>query len=185
MKLIRMLKDFNILATTSRGNERQMCFELTHLLKDELGDPGPVVSKTGIRGLVIAKTCFNPCSVIATFRVILQKHPYKFRYALRIIPIEKVVPTNLDEVKCAAAELAANIEEKETFRVTVEKRFTNFHSKDLIEAAVMGIDTAGSERKVDLENPDKIMLIEVVGGLTGMACIDPTLVLAVLKEKML
>jgi tRNA(Ser,Leu) C12 N-acetylase TAN1 len=49
----------------------------------------------------------------------------------------------------------------------------------------MGIDLAGSERKVDLEKPDKIMLIEVVGGLTGMACIKPTLVLAVLKEKML
>lgn len=180
-----MLKDFNILATTSRGNERQMCSELTHLLKDELGDPSPVVSKTGICGLVMAKTSFDPYSAITTFRTMLRKHPYKFRYALRIIPIEKVVPTNLDEVKCAAVELASNIEENETFRVTVEKRFTNLHSKDLIEAAVIGIDMAGSERKVDLENPDKIMLIEVVGGLTGMACIKPTLVLAVLKEKML
>ncbi len=158
--------------------------ELTYLLKDELGDSVPMVGKTGIRGLVVAKTCFNPCVAVEKFRAILQEHPYKFRYALRIIPIEKVVPTNLDEIKGAATELASNIEESETFRVTVEKRFTNLHSKNLIEAAVLGIEASGSERKVDLENPDKIMLIEVIGGLTGMAVIKPNNVLAVLKEKM-
>jgi tRNA acetyltransferase TAN1 len=180
MKLKTVLKDFNLLATTSRGNERQMCFELSYLLKDELGDPAPQVGKTGIRGLVAAKTCLDPCEVIEKFRAILQEHPYKFRYALRIIPIEKVVPTDLEEIKRAASELAANIEENETFRVTVEKRFTSLHSKDFIEAAVTGI-----ERKVELENPDKILLIEVVGGLTGMSLIKPSDVLAVLKEKML
>jgi len=157
-----------------------MCFELSYLLKDEIGDAEPRVGKTGIRGLVAAKTAFDPCNVIKRFRAILQEHPYKFRYALRILPIEKVVPTDLDEIKCAASELAANIEENETFRVTVEKRFTNLHSKDFIEAAA-----TGTKRKVDLENPDKILLIEVVGGLTGMALIKPDDVLAVIKEKML
>jgi tRNA acetyltransferase TAN1 len=180
MKLKNLLKDFNLLATTSRGNERQMCFELNYLLKDELGDPAPRVGKTGIRGLVAAKTAFEPCEVIEKFRAVLQEHPYKFRYALRIIPIEKVVPTDLDEIKHAALELAANIGENETFRVTVEKRFTSLHSKDFIEAAATGID-----RKAYLENPDKILLIEVVGGLTGMALIKPSDVLAVVKEKML
>jgi tRNA acetyltransferase TAN1 len=185
MKLKNLLKDFNLLATTSRGNERQMCFELTYLLKDELADPAPQVGKTGIKGLVAAKTCFDACEVIEKFRAMLQEHPYKFRYALRVMPIEKVVPTDLEEIKLVASELAANIEEKETYRVTVEKRFTSLHSKDFIEAAVTGIEVTGSERKVNLENPDKILLIEVVGGLTGMALIKPSDVLAVLKEKML
>jgi tRNA(Ser,Leu) C12 N-acetylase TAN1 len=36
-----------------------------------------------------------------------------------------------------------------------------------------------------LETPDKILLIEVLGGLTGMSLIKPTDVLAVIKEKML
>ncbi|TRO50001.1 hypothetical protein E2P63_07290 [Candidatus Bathyarchaeota archaeon] len=185
MKLKTVLSDFNILATTSRGNERQMCSELAYLLKDELGDPEPLISKTGIRGLVVAKTCLNPCDAIEKFRAILQEHPYKFRYALRILPIEKVVPTRLEEVKRAAMELATGFEENETYRVTVEKRFTSLHSREFIEAAVIGIDTTCSDRKVNLENPDKILLIEVVGGLTGMALIEPNDVLAVLKEKML
>ena len=175
-----MLKDFNLLATTSRGNEKHMCIELGYLLKEELEDPQPHVGKTGIRGLVAAKTTLDPCTVIEKFRTILQERPYEFRYALRIIPVERVVPTDLEEVKRAASELATDIGENETFRVTVEKRFTSLHTRDFIEAAATGID-----RKVDLENPAKILLIEVVGGLTGMALVKPDCVLAVLKEKML
>ena len=157
-----------------------MCYELSYLLKEELGDPEAVVGKTGIRGLVAAKTAFAPCEVIEKFRAILQERPYAFRYALRIIPIERVVRTDLDEVKRVATELAAAIGENETFRVTVEKRFTSLHSRDFIEAVAAGID-----RKVDLENPDKILLIEVLGGLTGISLIKPHDVLAVIKEKML
>jgi tRNA acetyltransferase TAN1 len=175
-----VLRDFNLLATTSRGNERQMCSELLYLLKEEVGDPAPVVGKTGIRGLVAAKTALDPCGVIEKFRAILQERPYEFRYALRIIPVQKVVQTDLDEIKRVAMELAANIGENETFRVTVEKRFTTLHSRDFIEAVATDI-----KRKADLENPDKVLLIEVVGGLTGLSLIKPSDVLAVVKEKLL
>jgi len=174
-----VLSDFNLLATTMRGNERQMCYELAYLLK-EIGDPAPEVNKTGIRGVIVGKTTLNPVETIEKFRVILQERPYEFRYALRIIPVEKVVRTDLNEVKRVAKELAAKIGENETFRVTVEKRFTSFHSRDFIEAAATDI-----QRKADLENPDKILLIEVIGGLTGMALISPSCILAVVKEKML
>ena len=174
-----MLSDFNLLATTSRGSERQMCSEMLYLLK-ELGDPTSAVDKTGVRGLIAAKTAFDPCEVIEKFRAVLQERPYEFRYALRIIPVERVVRTDLDEIKSTATELAAKIGENETFRVTVEKRFTSLHSRDFIEAVAMDI-----KRKVDLENPDKILLIEVIGGLTGISLIKPSDVLAVVKEKML
>ena len=174
-----MLSDFNLLATTMRGNERQMCYELAYLLK-EIGDATPEVGKTGIRGVIVGKTALDPVESIEKLRNILQERPYEFRYALRILPIEKVVHTDLDEVKHVAAELAAKIGENETFRVTVEKRFTSIHSQEFIEAAATVI-----QNKANLETPDKILLIEVLGGVTGMSLIKPTDVLAVIKEKML
>src|SRR5208283_3986418 len=130
-----MINGFNLLATTSRGNERPMCNELLYLLKEELGDAQAETSKTKIRGLIVAKTMLDPCAAIEKLRAILKDRPYEFRYALRILPIERVVPTDLAEIKCVTAELSARIGENETFRVTVEKRFTALHSKDLIEAA--------------------------------------------------
>lgn len=175
-----MISDFNLLATTSRGNERPMCNELLYLLKEELGDSQAETSKTKIRGLIIAKTTLNPIEVISKFRGILSERPYEFRFALRILPIEHVVQTDLAEIKRVSMELAAKIGEKETFRVTVEKRFTALHSKDIIEAAASDI-----KRKADLENPDHILLIEVLGGLTGMSLLKPSMLLAVVKEKLL
>jgi tRNA acetyltransferase TAN1 len=157
-----------------------MCNELLYLLKEELGDVQAETSKTKIRGLIVAKTTLDPCDVIEKFRAILKERAYEFRYALRILPIERVVSTDLEEIKRVSQELATRIGEQETFRVTVEKRFTTLHSKDLIEAAAGDI-----KRKANLENPDKILLIEVLGALTGLSLLKPTDILAVVKEKML
>ena len=175
-----MIEGFNIIATTSRGNERPMINEILFLLKDELGDAGAQAAKTKIRGLIVAKATIDPCLVVEKFREILTERPYEFRYALRILPIQKVVPTGLTEIKKAAAELATKIGETETFRVTVEKRFTSLHTKDLIEAAAGDI-----KQKADLENPNKILLVEVLGALTGLSLLEPSDILAVIKEKML
>ena len=99
---------------------------------------------------------------------------------LRIIPVEKVVRTDLSEIQKVASELASRIGVNETFRVTLEKRFTQTSSRDIIEAAAANI-----ERQVNLNNPDKILLIEVIGGLTGLSLIRPDEILAVIKEKIL
>ncbi len=175
-----MINDFNLVATTSRGNERPMCNELLYLLREQLGDAQAETSKTKVRGLIVGKTTLDPCVALEKLRNILRERPYEFRYALRIFPIEKVVPTDLAEIKRAAEELASRISEQETFRVTVEKRFTTLHSKDIIEAAAGDI-----KRKADLENPDKILLIEVLGAFTGLSLLKPNDILAVIKEKML
>ena len=174
-----MIRDFNLLATTSRGNENDACSELWYLL-GQIGDSAPTVEKTGVSGLIAAKTALNPFEVIDKFREILRERPYEFRYTLRIIPVEKVIRTDLGEIQRIAAELGSKISESETFRVTVEKRFTGTSTKDIIEAAAAKI-----ERKVDLDKPDKILQIEVIGGLTGVSIIKPQDVLSITKEKIL
>jgi len=174
-----MLRDFNLLATTSRGNESNVCSELRYLL-GEVGDSASTVEKTGVAGLIAAKTAFDPFEVIEKFRKILCERPYEFRYTLRLIPIETVVRTDLVKIQRIATELGSKIGEKETFRVTVEKRFTKTPTRDIIEAAAANI-----ERKVDLNKPDKILLIEVIGGLTGISVIKPDDILSVMKEKVL
>ena len=174
-----MLDDFNLLVTTARGNERAMTHEILYLLKDELGDAQAQASKTKIRGLIVAKTTIDPIDTIEKFHTILPS-AYEFRYALRIVPIQRVVPTDLLEIKRASEELAEKIHVNQTFRVTVEKRFTEIHSKDIIEAAAGNI-----KRKVSLKNPDLILQIQVLGALTGISLLKPNEVLGVVKEKML
>jgi len=173
-----VVKDFNLLVTTARGNEEDACSEIWYLL-GETGDSAVKVDKTGITGLIAAKTAFNPFEIIEKFRVILKERPDEFRYTLRVIPVEKVVRTDVGEIQRAVTELGSKIKEGETFRVTVEKRFTNASTNDIIAAAAANI-----ERRVDLNRPDKIVLIEVVGGLTGVSVVKPQEILSIMKEKM-
>jgi tRNA acetyltransferase TAN1 len=174
-----LLTDFNLLATTCRGNEGRARSELRYLL-EQIGDPAANISKTGISGLIVAKTALDPFEAIRRLREILKERSYEFRYMLRIIPIEKVLRTNLEQIQNAAAELSPRIGEEETFRVTVEKRFTVTSSRDIIEAAAAVI-----KRKVNLGKPDKILLIEVLGGFTGVSVAKPNEIISVLKEKVL
>ncbi len=173
-----MLKDFNLLVTTARGSEEDACSEIWYLM-GEIGDAALKVERTGITGLIAAKTVLDPLEVVEKFRQILKERPYEFRYSLRIIPIEKVVRTDLDEIQRATVELSSKIAQNESFRVTVEKRFSSTPTKVIIEAAATVI-----EHRVDLNHPDKIVLIEVVGGLTGISILKPNEILSAVKERM-
>jgi tRNA acetyltransferase TAN1 len=149
-------------------------------LLSEIGDPKPLIDYTGVSGLIVAKTILNLSNVIVDFRNILLEQPYLFRYVLRVIPIEIVVKTSLSKIKMAVQKLSFKIGNYETFRITVEKRLTNLSKIEIIEAAANDI-----KRKVNLEKPDKIILIEVIGKLTGISIVPPNGFLSVLKEKML
>lgn len=174
-----MLRDFNLLVTTSRGNERQAISELQYLL-NEIGDASPDIRRTGVSGLIVAKTSLDPLATIEHLRTFLHECPYEFRFTLRIIPIETVVQTDLKEIEKTVAELSSKIVKDETFRITVEKRFTEIRSKSIIDVAAANV-----KRKVNLTKPDKVLLIEIVGGLTGVSVLKPAQILSVMKEKIL
>jgi tRNA acetyltransferase TAN1 len=173
------VKEFNLLATTSRGYEGYARRELRFLF-EKIGDASVAVDRTGISGLLALKTSMDATVAITQLRNLLQQSPYEFRYTLRIMPIERVVKTDVELIEDTVAELASKIGEDETFRITVEKRFTTTHSKDIIEKVAKKIN-----RSVNLSKPDKIVLIEILGGLTGISIVKPEGTLSVLKEKLL
>jgi hypothetical protein len=57
-------REFNILATTERINERRAGCELWMLLR-AAGDESPVVDRMGIWGIIIAKTQLEPTMAVA------------------------------------------------------------------------------------------------------------------------
>ena len=128
--------------------------------------------------MIVAKTVLDPYNVIGDLRKFLNERPEEFRYILRVIPIETVVRTDLDEIRMAVARLSAKILKNETFRVTIEKRHSQLSTSSIIEAAAANI-----QRKVDLENPDKIVLVEILGKLTGVSVVRPADILSIRKGK--
>jgi len=172
-----MFSDFNLIVSCARGLENDACSEIWFLL-GEIGDKDPKVETTEVSGLIVAKTSLDPFQAVRKLREMLRKSPEEFRYILKVVPIERVVRTRLELIEQAATELSRKIGEDETFRVTVEKRHSELPTKEIIEAAARRVD-----RKVNLEKPDRIVLIEVMGRLTGISVIKPDDILSITKEK--
>ncbi len=172
-----MLNDFNLIISTSRGNERNTCSEMWYLL-GEVGDRGSTIETTSVIGLVVAKTKLDPIKAINDLRALLKQRPWEFKYTLKLVPIQKVVEANLDTVDKVAVSLAEGIEKQEKFRITVEKRHTDLSSKTIIDTIAKRI-----QRTVDLEEPDKILLVEIIGELAGLALIKSDDMLSVEREK--
>jgi tRNA acetyltransferase TAN1 len=147
-------------------------------LLGEVGDRGSTIETTSVIGLVVAKTKLDPVKGIRDLRVLLKERPWEFKYTLKMVPIQKIVDASLDTIQGAAVTLAEGISKEEKFRVTVEKRHTGLSSKTIIDTIAKRID-----RKVSLETPNKIVLVEVIGELAGLALITPEDVLSVEREK--
>jgi tRNA acetyltransferase TAN1 len=171
--------EFNLLATTDQLTISQACSELWMNLR-AIGDEDPVVDRSRIKGLIRARTSLDPVNAIRLLRELLEKHPEKFRTIYRILPIQARIQTTLKLIAKKTQSLAAKIPEDDSFRITLEKRRTELSSKELIEAIASDID-----RCVDLENPNWLVLVEIVGGTTGISVVKPEAVLNIQKTKYL
>lgn len=150
--------------------------EILELL-DLFGDQEAEAEITEVKGLLIAKTVLDPLEVIEQLKGLVAEEPWQVRYILRVIPVEIVVPSELEEIRQAAKGLARKIG-MDSFRITVEKRHSPLDSIDVIKAIASEIDS-----KVDLENPAWIVLVEIVGGQSGVSVLRPDQVFSSVIEK--
>lgn len=167
----------DLLATSDIWSASAACSELWMLLR-ATGDETPSVTRTRIKGLITAETSLEPLEAIRRIRGELREKPESFKNLLRIIPIEATVPTEIDEIVETARGLAEKIPLDESFRVTLEKRRTNLRSREVIDAVAEKID-----RKVNLGEPDWVVLVEIVGKRTGIAVVPRDGILSVQKER--
>jgi tRNA acetyltransferase TAN1 len=131
-----------------------------------------------VKGLITARTNLDPLEAIGRLRAELREGPDRFRVLLRVIPVEARVQTDPKGIAETAEKMAERIGETESFRITVEKRRTELRSLEVIDAVAEGID-----RRVDLDEPDWIVLVEIVGKVTGISVIRPEGLLNVQKER--
>lgn len=171
------MNEFNLIVSTSRFREEEAQDEVLELL-DRLGDSESTCEITEIKGILLAQTAIPPVEFVGRLRQILSSEPWLIRYILRVIPVMRVVPTDVERISGAASELASLIKDGESFRITVERRHTALASRQVIEAIASRI-----ARGVDLENPDWVVLVEIAGSSTGVSVLRPSDVFSSVVEK--
>jgi tRNA acetyltransferase TAN1 len=167
----------NLIVTCARHLEGDTEEELVDIL-DELGDSNIKIAVSSMSGIITVETKLDPIEVVRKMKEMLLDEPWSIRYCLRVIPIQKVVETNIEEIEKIISELSKQIEEKETYRILIEKRNSNISSKEIITKIANEI-----KNKVSLDFPDKIILIEILGILTGISILKKSDILSIEKTK--
>jgi len=108
----------------------------------------------------------------------LLDEPWSVRYCKRIIPIQKVIESNIKEIEKSVAELSNQILDGETYRISIEKRNSDLSSKEIITKIANNI-----KNKVSLEFPDRVLLIEILGNKAGVSILKKTDILSTEKTK--
>jgi tRNA acetyltransferase TAN1 len=170
------LGEFNLIVSTYRFREEDAQDEILEIL-EIFGDPEAESEIIEIKGLILAQTSLDPIAVIYKLRELVALEPWQVRYVLRVLPVQVVIPTGLDNITKAARDLVSKIG-NETFRVTVEKRHNSLSSIQVIEAIASQVSN-----KVDLENPGWVILVQILGGVTGLSVLRPNQIFSSVAEK--
>ena len=168
---------FNIIASTFKYGEEDAQEELLGLL-ELLGDHQQDVEITDINGIVVAYTNLGLFQVIDSLRRLVKNEPWQVRYILRLIPIELMVHTNLEDIANAVKSLTPKMHPQDTFRITIERRHTTLKPADIIARVASIIDN-----KVQLKNPDWIVLVEIIGAFAGVSILRPDQIFRSVVEK--
>ena len=167
----------NLIITCARHLEGDAEEEITDIL-DELGDSDVKISISSMSGIITVQTKLDPIEVVRKMKETLLDEPWSIRYCLRVIPVQKVVETNIEEIEKTISSMSDQIEEKESYRILIEKRNSDISSKEIITKIANGI-----KNKVSLDFPDKVILIEILGIVTGISILKKSDILSLEKTK--
>ena len=153
----------NLIVTCARNLESETKNEISKII-DELGDQEPEILNVGMRGILMVNTIIEPSKIIDYVKNKMIEEPWLIRYCLRIIPIQRMTETEIDKIKQNVIKLKDTIQKNDSYRITIEKRNTSISSNEIItEIAEI------FPNKVSLNQPDWIILIEILGNETGIS----------------
>ena len=163
------MNNFNLLISTSRYNETNAKSEIWFTLL-MCGDKYPIISGLKYPGLITALTNIDSKEVINKIKKIIEKDSNFFQFILKIIPINYVCETNLKIIKEFVDKYyRTNINEDQSFKIDLIRRKNELVKRDTVIESIAKI----VNNKVNLDNPDKIIRIEILGNVTGICFLNP------------
>ena len=166
----------NLLLTSQKGSEAKASAEFKEIALQR-GHRKLHIEKAGFDGILEIEI-ENSRDFIAFMRDYVRSEPFRVHFIQRMIPIDVVVDTNLEQIMEAATQLASQVHPGETFRIDITERDSPVSRKELIDTIASVVD-----RKVNLNSPDKVFQVEVLGEYTAMSVVRPDEILSITKLK--
>ncbi len=166
------LERINLLITCPRGIEDKIASNLYFILKSDLLDSLADCEISSYPGIIYAYTSKILPEVISFIRTKLASNKWYLGNFSKLIPLHKTTSLNEDEIIQAAWKLGSEINQDEKFKIQINNRGKKFNTLLLINKIASKIN-----RRVDLEKPDKILVIEVLDNFCGISLLDDSLII--------
>ena len=167
----------NLIITCQRNLEESTILEIQNIL-ERFGDIDAIIEKTVFSGIIQIQTNLDIMKILDGFKDIIEDEPWLIKYCSRVIPIQEECESGLDEIRDKVISLSHVIKKNETYRITVEKRQSSLHTKDIISEIANSLSN-----KVSLENSDWEIIVQILRNKTGISVIPPDTILSVDREK--
>ena len=167
----------NLLVTCARNLEIETKNEIGKIL-DEIDGQESEVLNVGMRGILMVNTNIEPSKIIDWVKDKVVEEPWLIRYCLRMIPIQSVTETDMSKITKDVIKLKDVIQQNDSYRITIEKRNTDISSTEII-TEIANI----FPNKVSLNQPDWIVLIEILGDKTGISILKENEIFSLDKAK--
>jgi tRNA(Ser,Leu) C12 N-acetylase TAN1 len=110
----------------------------------------------------------DPKKTIKNLTKIFKKNKDLFQFTFKYIPIDTWTSTKVPDMQKAIKKYDKIIKENEKWKLSLNKRSFHYHSDNLIVKLTDPI----KKTKVDLNKPDKIIRVEILGKEAGIALLD-------------
>ena len=167
----------NLIVTCARNLETETKNEIKKILS-EVGDQEPEILNVGMRGILLVKTNIKPSKIIDWVKKKVVEEPWLIRYCLRMIPIQIITETKMSKITENIIELKNVIKQNDSYRITIEKRNTDMSSAEMITEIAKIFPN-----EVSLNQPDWIVLIEILGDNTGISILKDSEIFSLDKTK--
>jgi tRNA(Ser,Leu) C12 N-acetylase TAN1 len=163
--MLSVTNQFNFLISCRRFQEAESCQELRRILDEErtLGSL-EWCKLTGISCLIVGKIDSDAHQFVTRVGQIVKRMPWIVKDLLKIHAIDLVVESTLEAIRAGSKKLAKKMTKSATFRVNLNRRDTDLDRDELLHE--IAIQFPG---KVDLEDYDWVVAVEMLGPVTGLA----------------
>ena len=167
----------NLLVTCARNLETETKNEIGKIL-GEIGDQEPEILNVGMRGILMVNTNIESSKIITWVKDKVVEEPWFIRYCLRMIPIQTITETEMSKITENVTELKNVIKQNDSYRITIEKRNTDMSSTEIITEIAKIFPN-----EVSLNQPDWVILIEILGDKTGISILKDSEMFSLDKAK--
>ena len=158
----------DLLVSHQRGRYRKARREILRTLRC-FGDEHALVERTAVQGIALVRTALDGRDVVRRCRELFLRG-FVFEHAIKWIPVDYWCEPDLDALhRLLAEKLRGQISANETWGMKVDRHgWQRFRTPEIITHLAPAID-----RKVNLDHPDKLVRVDIVGENTAVSVLRP------------